>query len=787
MADVSSNDPSATFGEVLRDHRRAAGLTQEELAERAGVSPRSISGLERGDAHIPRRDTVALLARALGLRGTAREKFEQVVDRGRPAARAERPTHNLPRSLTSFVGREQELRDLAAVLGTSPLLTLVGAGGVGKTRLAHELVRLHSTGYVDGARLVELAALADAELLPAAVAAAVGFDDIDTRNMTDKLIEFLEAKQVLLVLDNCEHLVEACAALATRLLRACPHLHVLATSREPLAIAGETTWRVPPLAVPDLQLPLSPERIARSPAVQLFLERARAVDNTLTLDEQNARSVALICARVEGIPLALELAAARARVLTVEQLADRLAYDVGVLGPVSRAGLPQHRTMRATIDWSHDLLGDKERLLLRRLSVFAGGWTLPMAEAVCSDAGVEPTEVLDLLTQLVDRSMIQVNARDATARYFLLEPIRQYASERLDASGEAETYHTRHALTVLELAEHADAGIAGPHEIASLNRYEVEHDNLRAALRWALEHQQCGPAMRAAAALFRFWERRGHYQEGCAWLRQALECAVDAPAVQRGRALNALAFLLWRADDADAARPIAEQALALLRESGTARDIGQALLNLGMIAYFREEPILAVACMEESVLFARQAESVSQVCLGLAFLGRTLLWARGPDYPRTAHVLEESLALAEGAQGRYAAGHALMTLGDLAWRKGDVERALSQWRRALGLRAALADRRGIGGSLERLAWGLAARQRFAGAVWFFAAAEAQHQALGLRLRHDEVADHARLVTAARRQLGPAFDTLWSDGRSTAPEDVVGQALDDARWLEYSAG
>jgi tetratricopeptide (TPR) repeat protein len=238
---------------------------------------------------------------------------------------------------------------------------------------------------------------------------------------------------------------------------------------------------------------------------------------------------------------------------------------------------------------------------------------------------------------------------------------------------------------------------------------------------------------------------------------------------------------------ADAARPIAQQALAILRESGTPRDIGQALLNMGMVAYFREEPILAMECMEESVLFARESESVSQLCLGLAFLGRTLLWARGPDYPRTQQVLEESLTLAELVQGRYAAGHALMTLGDLAWRKGEVERALSHWRRALRLRSALADRRGIGGSLERLAWGLAAQQHFEGAVWFFAAAEVQHQALGLRLRHDETADHARLVTAARRQLGPVFDTVWADGQRAPAEDVVRQALDDARWLEYSAG
>jgi predicted ATPase/transcriptional regulator with XRE-family HTH domain len=568
MPRVAVNDPSVSFGELLRDHRRAAGLTQAELAERAGVSPRSISGLEREDAHIPRRDTVELLVRALGLDGPARQAFEAIVDRrrgprlsqnqnqnqnpdaalalrsakqGPPAAdRIVEPSkHNLPRSLTSFVGREHELSELAQVLPTAPLLTLVGAGGVGKTRLAQELVRNHLEEYVDGSWLVELAGLADPSLLPGAVAAAVGLRDVHARSITTLLTDYLSTKHLLVVLDNCEHLVEACAELVAHLLRTCPHLHVLATSRELLAIAGEITWRVPPLGLPDLHQPLSAERITDTAAMRLFVERARAVDNTLVLTESNAATIARICIDVDGIPLALELAAARARVLTLEQLAERLGYDSGVLGGVDRAGLPQHQTIRATIDWSHDLLCEQERVLLRRLSVFAGGWTLDTAEKVCSGAGIEAADVLDLLTQLVDRSMALVDAQGAVARYRLLQPIRQYALEQLESSGEATTYRRRHAAALLELAGTGDTDPSGPDEIAALDRLEAEHDNLRAALRWALTHQDNEAALRSAAALFPLWERRGHFQEGREWLDQALAAAGDGPAWYRGRALNA--------------------------------------------------------------------------------------------------------------------------------------------------------------------------------------------------------------------------------------------------------
>jgi tetratricopeptide (TPR) repeat protein len=512
--------------------------------------------------------------------------------------------------------------------------------------------------------------------------------------------------------------------------------------------------------------------------VRLFIERARAVNKTLVATQDNAAAIARICVRVDGLPLALELAAARARVLTMEQLADRLEYDPTLLASASRTGLPQHQTMRATIDWSHDLLGEQEQVLLRRLSVFAGGWTLETAETVCSGTGIERDDVLELLTQLVDKSMAMVDARNAVARYRLLEPIRQYALERLELSGEAETVHANHATALLQLAEAGELDLfAGPDEIDSLERLEAEHDNLRAALRWALSNGASEAALRASAGLSRFWDHRGHFQEGCAWLEEALSAAGDAPARYRSKALNALAALCWGGGDAVRAQPIAEQALVVSREAGDTRGVAWALLSLGMIAHYQDRAGLALAWLEECVPYARQAGHVALLSLALTFLGRVLLWAKGPEDDRAGAALEESLKLAVAAQSRYATGHALLTLGDILWQQGDAERAIPLWQRALEVRWQLADARGTAGCLERLALGLAASDQFASAVWLFGAAAAQRNKLGLGLRHDVETDHAHLVAVARQNLGEAFARNWLAGQASTVDEAVTHALE----------
>ncbi len=462
LNETSTSPEPERFGEVLRNYRRAAGMTQEELAERAGISPRSISGLERGEGATPRRDTVAQLVQALGLTGAERVEFETLVLRRRrigprllatpPGTGVDRsegvPRHNLPRSLNSFVGREAEMREIGVMLATAPLLTLVGAGGVGKTRLARELARLHAASYADGAWLVELAELTEPSRVADAVASVVGLPAAQPGDRVEALKEYLRHKQMLLVFDNCEHLVGACAELLSSLLRTCPRLHILATSREPLAITGEIIWLLRPLQLPDPNVRLSTDQLHELAAVKLFVERARAVNPSVDLTDDSAAAIARVCVAVDGIPLAIELAAARTRVVTVEQLSDILEHDVHVLGGASRGGAARHRTIRATIDWSHDLLGEREQILLRRLSVLAGGWTLETAEEVCAGPGIARDEVLELLAQLVDKSMVLVDTRDLVARYRLLEPVRQYALERLEAAGEATEYQARHAALV---------------------------------------------------------------------------------------------------------------------------------------------------------------------------------------------------------------------------------------------------------------------------------------------------------------------------------------------------
>ena len=592
------------FGGVLRRERLAAGLTQEALAERAGLGVRTVQGLEEGEAR-PREATVRCLAQALALAGAPRARFEAAAVLAQPAPRrparalrlvrapapavgppgrgpGARPT-NLPLPRTSFVGREDEVAALTRLLapaGAGPrLVTLTGPGGGGKTRLALEAAagRPDAAGppggglgggpYPDGVWLVELAPLADGALVPRAALAAVGGREGPGRPPLDALVEHLRPRAALLVLDNCEHLLEACAALADALLEACPGVRLLATSRAPLGVAGEAAWPVPPLPVPARPEtgaaapgpPPDPAALARFAAVRLFVDRAAAVRPGFALTAANAAAVAAICARLDGLPLALELAAARVRVLPPEQLLGRLDDRFRLLTGGGRGAPPRQQTLRDTVEWSHALLSAPERVLFRRLAVFAGGWTLEAAEAVGSGAGVSAADVLDGLTRLVDQSLVVADAAaDGTARFVLPETLRQYAQERLAASGEAAAVRSRHAAYYLALAEASRPPFAEHHDRAWLARLEREHDNLRAALAWtrpgggAPERQgepETGP--RLAAALWRFWWQRGHFTEGLGWLERMLS-APAGPAA-RARVLGGAGVLALYQDPARAA------------------------------------------------------------------------------------------------------------------------------------------------------------------------------------------------------------------------------------------
>ena len=501
--------PSASFGELLREYRQAAGLTQQELAERAGLSVHGIQKLERGATH-PYRDTARRLIAALDLGVEERMRFEAAVAPVRrrsdtPAATAPvEGRHNLPLATTRLIGRETAIRDVAARLADTRLLTLTGVGGCGKTRLALEVARAMIGSYADGVWLVELGPLVDPALVPPRVATALGVREMADRPLIDALANALRDRRLLLVLDNCEHLLDACARLIDGLLKTCSDLKVLATSREPIGIDGEVAWRVPSLPLPDAAASANPEQLLVNPAVQLFMQRAAATRPQYTLTVRNALAVAQLCRRLDGIPLALELAAARIEALTAEQIARRLDQRFRLLTGGSRAALPRQQTLAATLDWSYDLLMTAERLLFERLSVFSGGWSLEAAEAVCADTGLNGDEVLDLLAQLTHKSLVVVEeTADGSERFGMLETVRDYARQKLSMRGAVEISALRERHADFYAAEverlHPDPLGPPPNErpeetAAAFTWADAEYYNIQLALAWWLDSDQPAPA-----------------------------------------------------------------------------------------------------------------------------------------------------------------------------------------------------------------------------------------------------------------------------------------------------
>jgi predicted ATPase/class 3 adenylate cyclase len=568
--------------------------------------------------------------------------------------------HNLPRQLTTFIGREPQMAEVKQLLATTSLLTLTGSGGCGKTRLALQVAAELLEEYADGVWLVELAALADPALLPQTVAAALGLREEPNRPLTATLVDYLRPKSLLLVLDNCEHLLTACAQLADTLLRAAPHLRVLASSREGLGIAGELTYRVPSLSLPDPRSLPPVERLAEYEAVSLFLDRARFSRPGFSLTPQNAAAVAQICQRLDGIPLAIELAAARVRALPVEQIAARLDDRFRLLTGGSRTALPRQQTLRALIDWSYNLLSEGEQTLLRRLSVFSGGWTLGGAEAVGAGAVVAAWEVLDLLTSLVDKSLVAYDEQGGEGRYRLLETVRQYARDRLLEAGEAAAVRTRHLEFFLNWAEQ------GPgHE-----RLEAEHDNLRAALGWSGAQGQGEAGLRLGGALWGFWEMRGYWREAREYVAGLLALpGAEARTAARALALQRGGWLAWRQGDYGTARALLEESLAISREHGDKRDIAKSLTGLGNVAHDQGDYGTAQALLEESLTIFREIGDKWSIARSLASLGRVA--GDQGDYGTARALIEESLAIFRESGDKAGISWSLLGLGSVALSQGD--------------------------------------------------------------------------------------------------------------------
>ena len=669
------------FGGLLRRLRAEAGLTQEELAEAASLSPRSVSDLERGINLTARKDTARLLADALGLAGPPRALFEAAARGGAPAAGvlAAVPgsltimAGNLPAQLSTFVGRDRELAAVRALVESSRLVTITGPGGIGKTRLALQVAAALPDGSGDGVWLVELAPVAGPELVARTVAAVLGVREEPGRPVLDTLADAVGDRSLLVVLDNAEHVLGAAAKLADAMLRSCPRASLLVTSREPLGISGEHVFRVPPLAVPPAGL-AAPGPLAAFESVQLFTERAAMRRPDFAVDKANAAAVAAVCVRLDGIPLALELAAARLGSLSVPEISSRLDHRFQLLTGGSRTALPRHQTLRALIDWSYDLLTPGEQILLSRLSVFAGGWALEAAEAVTSQGDAGEWLVLDRLAALVDKSLVQADETRGSTRYRLLETVRHYAAERLARRPGAELDQSRaaHRDYYLSLVETADTHLRGPDEAAWLDRLEAEFDNIRAALAYSLaDPGSAEPGLRLAASLRWFCQMRGHGGEILEALTVLLE-RPDAPMSTRARALAASCHLLNQFGDHSAIASRAEEAITIARGLP---DPAVAADALSMLCWFRllHDDLPALADIDEAVGLAR---ATGDPRLLAEVLGRRAVCKVDVgDLDAGLADLEETLTLSRAAADNYRLASTLANLGVNKFAAGELPAA----------------------------------------------------------------------------------------------------------------
>ena len=586
-----------------------------------------------------------------------------------PALRSlEATPNNLAQQVTLFVGREHVLDEVKQLLAKSRLVTLLGAGGLGKTRLSLQVAADVLDDYPDGVWLVELAPHSDACLVPQAVASALSIKEETGRPMAETLVKYVKDRDLLLILDNCEHLVQACAELTKQLLQSGARVRVLATSREPLHVTGESTYPVPALSVPNMHTTNTLEALTNCEAARLFIDRALDAKPAFHVTDQNAGAVAALCHRLDGIPLALELAAARVRTLSVEKIAERLTDRFRLLTGGDHTAMPRQQTLRACIDWSYDLLAESERALLRQLAVFAGGWTIEAAEAVGAGADIDTLGVLELLTRLVDKSLVALDARGE--RYGLLETVREYALERLLESGEEAGVRKRHAEYCLALAEEAEPFTrGGANQKRWLDLLEVEHDNLRTALTWALERPESealGP--RVCAALWRFWCYRCHWREGRRWCLEALERVPgERDKATRARLLMGAGAIGGYLGEPDA-RISLENALALSHESGD-RDVTAATLNtLAKFLINRNEIVQAQPLLEQARQINRELGNGVWEAMNLTNLA-VVFRLRG-EYAKATATAEEALALSRRCGDRWLEAHSLALLGGLARASG---------------------------------------------------------------------------------------------------------------------
>jgi non-specific serine/threonine protein kinase len=726
----------------------------------------------------------------------------------------------LPASHTELFGRAGDSAVVRDQILQTPgrLVTLTGTGGCGKTQLALLAATSLIDSFANGVWLVDLAAVHAAQLVPQTVISALGVREQPNEPPSQTLVGWIGERIMLLVLDNCEHLLDACARLAAALLDACPNVRLLATSREPLRISGERVWRVPSLGIPEPRSILVADQVMQFPSVQLFVQRAQAVQSDFRITPRNVEVLAAVCARLGGLPLAIELAAPWVRVLGPEQILERLDDAFELLVGGSRLAPNRQQTMRATMDWSYGLLAETERVAFRRLAVFVGSWSLEAAENVCSGDYAERHEVLAHLTRLVDASLVQVEEREERARYRLLEPVRQYARQRLSASGETHAVRSRHAAFFLSFAARweTDANFGGPGRQTALSALEREQDNLRATLQWCLEYGDAEKGISIARALWTFWVIHGMYTEGRSWLAPlaALPDAAKDPAL-RAVAQSIEATLAWRQDEYVFAQALFQEALPHLRMAPAPRLLMSVPNDLGLIAIRVGDYSGAQTYLKESLAAARAAGYRIDEAIALRNLSRLALMQE--DYPNARTLAEEAETLARAAGDDWALCHSLTALQQVALRQGElsaarpfVEESLALARRigefwvlpfildelaqvaireghtaearsalreSLFLRQDQANRSGIMYSLESIAALAATEAQPRCAIQLAAAAAALGRAVGVRLTPMEQTMVDQWLVPAQQALGhDAADSAWETGQLMSLEQAVELAL-----------
>ena len=698
---------------------------------------------------------------------------------------------SLPAPLTSFVGRDAERAELVDLLnpsGDAPrLVTLTGTGGSGKTRLALIVASELADSYEDGVWFVDLSLISDVDALPVTILSALEIPESSGNLMVDVLIEALRDKSALLVWDNCEHLMDGCAKLARHVLLQAPNVRILATSRQPLGMHGEAVWRVPPLPIPDEMTQRSAsfsdsaiDRLSHNACVRLFCERARLVRSGFALTRENAAAVVSICRQLDGIPLAIELAAARMGMMSEGALSDRLDRSLHVLASSGVALNERQRTLSGTLDWSYGLLSTSERALFRRLAVFAGGWTLETAEAVCGDEELDVLRVLGLLADLIDKSLVQFQAGSFGGRYQLLEVVRQYAAERLEESGEADQLRRRHAEFFVRFAEVAEPALRGPEQTVWLDRVDREYANIRSAISWLVSQGELIMALRLSGAIWWFYFMRGYYTEESERLIRLLEGAdamgVNVQPAVRAKALLAAGALAWKREELTVARSLLEESVAIGRNLGDSEGTAWSLSFLGHVAGSQHDYEMGVRCAQDAIELFRRADNQTGLARALNALGEDAR-REGNDHQAEVYY-RESLQIDERTGNRAGMCLRLHNLAYVALHRRQTKQAARMFVEGLKLAEELKAQDYVAACLE----GIAAMESIAGpaglSLELFGAAESLRKALHVQIDVADLPEHEHYVDCARNRLAPdEAERAWYTGLNTDPTDAVRIATD----------